>query len=339
MDAKRLKARVWLSRAAAGALLVLLAFLLLTKNPSEPPETGDARRSSATNFEKSEQSDSARSSSRNLKAKRSASEESSKRTPPVTGVSDATAWKCLKDKLLISRENVPVFLEPSENASRARFASGELQILDQRNDIEITDVREGWVRVRIKSPLWLNDPESPGGWIQRKNLRMVETADETACLFVDPKKWGNVSRKRAMAMRTTALRLLKEDRRCNRIFSGGFIGAGQRYYFDCYPNDGGQVYAYWFSLLTEERSFGKQTGVDESSAISSCSHALELYSRRVGQNHSNTIDATPKPLILDYTITQTEGVWQIVIKYTDDASTNRQIHCLVDQRGRPGIIP
>jgi hypothetical protein len=210
-----------------------------------------------------------------------------------------------------------------------------LKILDPRNDIEIIDTRDGWVHVKV-SPLWPAASSGPGGWIQRKYLRAVATADETACLFLDPTKWESVPPTRARAMRATALRLLKEDKRCNRIFSGGFLGAGQKYFFDCYPNDGGKTFSYWFSMLTEDRPLGTSGNVSEGSAVSSCAAAL---ARRLQQElkADEGRDGTSAFRILDYKIDRTETVWRLEISFVTSDSVPTRSYCLVDSNGRTEI--
>jgi hypothetical protein len=205
-----------------------------------------------------------------------------------------------------------------------------LKILDPRNDIEIIDTRDGWVQVKV-SPLWPATSSGPAGWIQRKHLRAVATADETACLFLDPTKWESVPPTRAKAMHATALRLLKEDKRCYRIFSGGFLGAGQRYFFDCYPNDGGRTFSYWFSMLTEDRPFGTSSNVSEGSAVSSCAAAL---ARRLQQEDR---DGTPAFTIHGYKIDRTETVWRMEISFVTRDAAQAHSYCLVDHNGRAEI--
>jgi hypothetical protein len=187
------------------------------------------------------------------------------------------------------------------------------------------------------SPSWPVASTGGGGWIERKYLRAVATTDETACLFLDPIKWENVPPARARAMRSTALRLLKEDRRCTRIFSGGYLGAGQKYFFDCYPNDGGKTFSYWFSMLTEDRPLGMSSNVDESTAVSSCADALSRHLQREIKAETSKDGSSSTFKILGYKIDRTETVWRIEIGFIASSTIQRRSYCLVDYKGRTEI--
>lgn len=335
MNTEHSNTRNWIGRAAVGALLLFPLFMWLANDPPVPPKRGDDRRGLHVSAEKSEHANSAGSILLHLRAKRPASEERSNRQPAVTQPSEAKSSKCALNRLLIADGNVPVFEQPSERARRLRLPSGELEILDPRNDIEIIDTRDGWVQLKV-TPLWPATSSDPSGWIQQKYLRAVATADETACLFLDPTKWESVPPTRAKAMRATALRLLKEDKRCNRIFSGGFLGAGQKYFFDCYPNDGGRTFSYWFSMLTEDRPLGTSSNVSEGSAVSTCAGAL---ARRLQQERKaeEGRDGTSAFTILGYKIDRTETVWRMEISFVTSDSVQARSYCLVDHNGRTDL--
>jgi hypothetical protein len=243
--------------------------------------------------------------------------------------------RCAQNQLLIANMNVPVFLEPSKLSRRVEYPSGGFEILDPRNDVTVIEELSGWIRVKVVSPLWPRAFQGPGGWIERRHMHLVSKADETACLFVDPKEWGNVPPARAAAMRVTALRLLNEDKRCNKVFSGGYLGAGQKYYFDCYPNDGGKPYSNWFSLLTEDRPLAPAEEIAESSVISSCTQALK---RRVAPDMPKRAENLERVNILDYDISINETVWQVRINAIATNKERTTIFCLADKHGRVEIL-
>lgn len=175
----------------------------------------------------------------------------------------------------VAEEDTPILLGPSAAGKPLRDWSGAQRFLDPRHDLQILEDTGDWVRVSVVSPNWPPGNVGWTGWIERKKIQKVETAEAKNCLFVDPGAWSGLPRAVQATAKTAALQILRQDERCKRISRGGFLGNGQRFYLTCYPSDGAKPYHYWLSASNPRRDFTPVALIDEDSAMRKCRAELQ----------------------------------------------------------------
>ncbi|WP_442753911.1 hypothetical protein ACNHKD_13010 [Methylocystis sp. JAN1] len=189
-------------------------------------------------------------------------------------------------------EEIVARATPSVTSRPAREKGGADRIFDPRADLEIVEAQPGWLRLRQNPSRWPPGQKAWDGWAPESAVRPQHrtpetmTADEKACLFVDPASWRGASLALQGTIREVALRILRDDERCRLIGDGGMMGESQRFYLTCYPSDGGQPYHYWLSASSAEKNFATPAPVDESAAMDLCRKKLEklLAGKGVVQN-------------------------------------------------------
>jgi hypothetical protein len=176
---------------------------------------------------------------------------------------------------MVATEETPIWFEPSARAKPILDPGGGRRLLDPRYDLKVLETQRDWVKVAVVSPTW--PPQSVGwsGWVQKKDLQRSQTADEKDCFFVDLSKWTSVPGERLESMKKAGLRILAEDARCARIARGDFMAGGMRYFFTCYPIDGGKPYHHWLSPTKENERFTPPPPIDEGAAMTLCRNELE----------------------------------------------------------------
>ena len=180
----------------------------------------------------------------------------------------------------VSEEDVPVFAAPSTEAEALVGVDGSPRLLDPRYDLKILEQKPNWVHVAAVSPTWPPGAAGWAGWIEGRKLLKVESEDERRCLFVNVFEWKEISASELALIHESVLQILHDDRRCNRIARGNFLGGGQRVYFTCYPSDGGRPYHRWLSSLQRGRSFTAPAPVDPDLAMNLCQSELQKALRQ-----------------------------------------------------------
>ena len=212
--------------------------------------------------------------------------------------------------------------------------------MDPRYDLEILETISEWVKVRTLLPDWPPEIKAENAWIKKDKLANSNIDDDTNnCLYVDFEEWKNKANHIISHAKTAAYNILKNDTRCNRIVNGGFLGAGQRFYFTCYPSDGAKPYHYWFSLLTIDKKLPTSQKVDEDKAASQCNLELE---KTIRNNHilDNLSDLSEEELALRIKASSYELVgesWRITIYYNFKDLSEKKAYCYVDPSGHAEI--
>jgi hypothetical protein len=237
---------------------------------------------------------------------------------------------------IVNREDVAVFANPGKIPVEGW--DGDPLKIDPRFEFQILENPGDWVRIRIKAPVWPPDLTERTGWIEAKFVQRVELADEKKCLFVDVDEWTSLSEDVRNSMHDIALRILADDRRCARISSGGYFGQGQRYFFSCYPNDGGRPYPYWFDARdsVSNRSFVEPSPLNPRTAVARCRKSL---SKAVAQMAKMSGNASHDLLVMSTSASMLDGVHHVTFTFVSYGQNQPPgvAYCLAPPSGEPEV--
>ena len=236
---------------------------------------------------------------------------------------------------IVNREDVAVFANPGRIPVEGW--DGDPLKIDPRFEFQILENAGEWIRIRIKAPIWPPDRTERMGWIEAKFVQRVERADEKLCLFVDVDGWTGLAGDVRNAMHEIALRILEDDRRCARISNGGYLGQGQRYFFSCYPNDGGRAYHYWFdagdSVLN--RRFIEPSPIDSRTALARCRKSLYKVVAQLAKMNGVSYDLQ----VLSTSASMLDGAHHLTFTFTGGRQNPQSsvAWCLAPPSGEPEI--
>jgi hypothetical protein len=265
-------------------------------------------------------------------------------TPLVTGVSrlgqraEQTPHCAPANSTLaiVNREDVGVYANPGKIPVEG-WDGGPLKI-DPRFEFQILEKSDEWVRIRIKAPIWPPDRTERMGWIEAKFMQRVENADEMKCLFVDVEQWTSLAGDIRNAMHDVALRILADDHRCARISNGGYLGQGQRYFFSCYPIDGGRAYHYWFDAgdAVSNRSFAEPSPLNPKTALARCRQSLyKVVAQLAKMSGSGSYDLQ----VMSTSASMLDGAHHVTFTFRSRRQNPRPViaYCLAPPGGEPEI--
>ena len=249
---------------------------------------------------------------------------------------------CNKNAVFVSNEETEIYTSPTAQTDLVFYKNGKQYFLDPRFDLEILETTPDWVKVRTLLPNWPPELRVENVWVKKDKLANSNIDDDTNnCLYIDFEDWKDKATQIIDHAKTAAYNVLKNDKRCNRIVNGGFLGAGQRFYLTCYPSDGAKPYHYWFSLLTIDKKLPLYLRVDEDKAASQCNLELE---KTIKNNHilDNLYDASTglddSELRIKASSYELVGEsWRITIYYNSKDSLEEKAYCYVDPSGRAEI--
>jgi hypothetical protein len=138
-------------------------------------------------------------------------------------------------------------------------------------------------------------------------------------------------------MRDIALRILEDDRRCARISNGGYLGQGQRYFFSCYPNDGGRAYHYWFDAgdSVSNRSFIEPSPMNPKTALARCRKSLHKAIAQRAKMNRGSYDLQ----VISTSASMLDGAHRLTFTFTGGRQHPQSsvAWCLAPPSGEPEI--
>lgn len=235
-------------------------------------------------------------------------------------------------RLATVSEEVIARVTPSVTSRIVRDEGGADRLFDPGADLEVLETQPGWVRLRRSPSRWPPGQTGWEGWapesVVRPAHRNVETMtdDEKSCLFVDPAGWRGVPPALQGKIKQTALRILRQDKRCRLIGDGGMMGDSQRFYLTCYPSDGGQPYHYWLSAASSEKDFATPEPVDESVAMDLCRKKLEKMLAGMGAVKGGPVPEVNAGAIRSF---RERSAYYMTLDYRLGEAINSQAYCFV----------
>ncbi len=243
-------------------------------------------------------------------------------------------WENASELVTVADEETPILLAPSPTAKPLSDWNGEQRLLDPRYDLKFEEKSGAWIRVSVVSPNWPPGNIGWSGWIEEKHIQRSAGPFAKKCLFVDTSKWPGVPAETQATAREVALEILRQDERCRRISRGGFLGTGQRFYFTCYPSDGGRAYHYWLTPSNARRTFAPPAAVEEDVAMSECRKELrKALSNRALLSRSDFVE----PKIETLQARQSRSVYFLSIDYQLASAEAHKAYCIVAP-GQPAEI-
>ena len=249
---------------------------------------------------------------------------------------------CHKELIFPLRDETHLISFPQASANtEAEFVSEDV-LIDPRFDLEVLETRAGWKKIRTINPSWPPSLSNKIGWVRAEDIHdRSEDNDSSDCLFINFDLWQGFLPQFIKNAKEAGHNILSSDKRCRRIVSGGFLGSGQRFYLTCYPDDGGNPYHYWFSLmnLSNPISVGKRPS--EETALAACkTELIKIVTNKINVNNVNdsALESTDVDVsIQDLSYTSTDLSWHVTISYQVNYSDERKSYCYIGPSGKAEI--